>query len=105
MPPTIRSLIVALLLVVIATSLAFAWGRSWAEVPECASGSYHLADAGWVFQGMALGLVVGIVVPITLAVLRSFLLAVPAVVVAGAAMLHAGNLGNPGGSCEAPNQR
>jgi fermentation-respiration switch protein FrsA (DUF1100 family) len=87
--------LVPLLLVVMATSLAFAWGLSWAagSFPECASGSSFLADAGWVLQGMALGLVVGIAVPIILAARRSFVLAIPVVLVAGAGMLLAGDAG------------
>ena len=89
MPHSIRAILAPLLLVVIPIALAFAWGLSWAQgdFPECASGSSFLADAGWIVQGMALGLVVGIVVPVTLAVLRSFLLAVPVVVVTAAGML------------------
>ena len=95
MPHSIRTILAPLLLVVIPIALAFAWGLSWAQgdFPECASGSSFLADAGWIVQGMALGLVVGIVVPVTLAVLRSFLLAVPVVVVTAAGMLLAGNAG------------
>ena len=95
MPRSIRPVLVPLLLVVMATALAFAWGLSWAagSYPECASGSYFLADAGWVLQGMALGLVVGIVVPVILAARRSFLLAIPVVLVAGAGMLGAGDAG------------
>jgi fermentation-respiration switch protein FrsA (DUF1100 family) len=95
MPRSIRSVLVPLLLVVVATSLAFAWGLSWAagSFPECASGSFFLADAGWVLQGMALGLVVGIAVPIILAARRSFVLAIPVILVAGAGMLGAGDAG------------
>jgi hypothetical protein len=95
MPQSIRTLLAPLLLLGIPIALAFAWGLSWAQgdFPDCASGSSFLADAGWVLQGIALGLVVGIVVPITLAVLRSFLLAVPVVIVTGVGMFLAGNAG------------
>ena len=81
MARSIRSFSVPLLLIVIPTMLVFLWGLGWAlgDFPECGQGSYFLADAGWVVEGMLLGLVVGIVVPIVLAVRRSFLLAVPVI--------------------------
>lgn len=92
---SVRARWASLLLVVIPTALAFGWGLSWAlgDYPECSSGNYFLADLGWVFQGIALGLAVGIIVPITFAVLRSFLVAIPVAIAAAAGMLLAGNAG------------
>jgi hypothetical protein len=95
MPRTYRSLLVPLLLVVIPTGLAFAWGLSWAAggFQECGEGTYFLADLGWVFEGILLGLIVGIVVPVVLAARRSFLLVIPVVLGAGLGMFLAGDAG------------
>jgi hypothetical protein len=95
MPRTIRSLLVPLLLVATPTLLAFAWGLSWAAggFPECGEGTSFLADLGWLLGGIILGLAVGIAVPLILAARRSFLLAVPVVIVAGIGMLLAGSAG------------
>jgi riboflavin transporter FmnP len=54
------------------------------DVAECDQGSCFLADFGWLVGGMLLGLLVGIVVPVTLALRRSFLLVVPVLVAVGA---------------------
>lgn len=95
MARSIRTLLVPLLLIIIPTMLAYLWGLSWAmgDFPECGQGTYFLADFGWLIGGMLLGLVVGIAIPIILAVRRSFLLAIPVVALAGFGMLVAADAG------------
>jgi hypothetical protein len=95
MSRSVRTALVPLLLLVIPPALAYAWGLSWAlgDFPQCGQGIYFLADLGWLVGGMLLGLLVGIVVPVTLALRRSFLLAVPVLVAAGFGMLVAADAG------------
>lgn len=86
LPPTV--------LVVVAGGLAFLWGRSWgwSDFPDCAGGNSFLADLGWVLQGMALGLVVGIVVPAVMVALSTWTMAVIVLVVTGMVMSTVGDM-------------
>ena len=95
MPRSIRTSLVPLLLVAIPTTVAYAWGLSWAlgDFPECGQGLYFLVDFGWLVGGMLLGLAVGIVIPVTLALRRLFLLAVPVLLAVGFGMLVAADAG------------
>ena len=83
------------LLVAIATGLAYLWGLSWAtgDFPECGSGTYFLADFGWLMGGLLLGLIVGIVLTLILVRRLKILLVIPLVVAAGVGMLVAGDAG------------
>ncbi len=95
MPRTYRSFLVPLLLVVIPTCLAFAWGLSRAAggFTGCGEGTIFRADIGWVLGGMLLGVILGVVIPVILAARGSFLLAIPVLVAAGIGMLLAGEAG------------
>lgn len=76
------------LAVAIPSALAIVWGLSWAwaDYPECGGGSYFLADLGWVFEGIGLGLLTGIVVPAVVMAGRGWLVALMVLVVTGMVM-------------------
>jgi hypothetical protein len=81
-------------LVAVEGGLALLWGLSWgwSDFPDCAGGSSFLADLGWLFQGMALGLLVGIVVPAVMVARRTWTMAVVTLIATGVVMSTVGDL-------------
>jgi hypothetical protein len=79
----------------IAWSVLWAWGRSWGwgGFPDCASGTYFLADLGWLLEGLALGFVVGAIVAGLYAALVGGFLGLALMVLAVALLGPVGELG------------
>ena len=95
MPHSARAFIGPVLLVLTAATLALLWGLSWAagNFPDCGQMTHSLGDAGWVVGGILLAAVIGMAIPIILAVRGRFLLVVPVLLVAGLSMFVAGDVG------------
>ena len=79
MPHSAKAFMGPVLLVLMATTLALLWGLSWAagNYPDCGQMTHSLGDAGWVVGGILLAAVIGITIPVILAVRGRFLLVVP----------------------------
>ena len=95
MPHSAKAFIGPVLLVLMATTLALLWGLSWAagNYPDCGQMTHSLGDAGWVVGGILLAAVIGITIPVILAVRGRFLLVVPVLLAAGLGVLVAGDAG------------
>jgi hypothetical protein len=90
----VRHWMLPIALVAVGGALALLWGLSWgwSDFPDCAGGSSFLADLGWLFQGMALGLVAGIVVPAVMVARRTWTMAVLTLIATGVVMSTVGDL-------------